>query len=81
MTTSATGLNATSLGCSLTCKAIDTSIAFYRDVLGFTVDMTFAHEGRLAGAVISAGHIRIVLNQGGGRRRRCGADQGSRQPD
>jgi uncharacterized glyoxalase superfamily protein PhnB len=67
MTTSATALNATTLGCSLTCKAIDTSIAFYRDVLGFTVDMTFEHEGKLAGAVITAGHIRIVLNQDDGK--------------
>jgi uncharacterized glyoxalase superfamily protein PhnB len=67
MTTSATRLNATTLGCSLTCKAIETSIAFYRDVLGFAVDMTFEYEGKLAGAVISAGHIRIVLNQDDGK--------------
>lgn len=60
-------LNATTLGCSLTCKQIATSIAFYRDVLGFSVDMTFEYEGKLAGAVISAGSIRIVLNQDDGK--------------
>jgi uncharacterized glyoxalase superfamily protein PhnB len=67
MSNPVTALNATTLGCSLTCKAIDASIAFYRDVLGFTVNMTFEHEGKLAGAVISAGHIRIVLNQDDGK--------------
>ena len=67
MTPTASGINATSLGCSLTCKKIDTSIAFYRDVLGFSVDMTFEHEGKIAGAVISAGGIRIVLNQDDGK--------------
>jgi uncharacterized glyoxalase superfamily protein PhnB len=60
-------LNATALGCSLTCKQIETSIAFYRDVLGFSVAMTFEHEGKLAGAVITAGDIRIVLNQDDGK--------------
>ena len=67
MTTSAAGINATTLGCSLTCKEIERSIAFYRDVLGFAVDMTFENEGKLAGAVISAGSIRIVLNQDDGK--------------
>jgi uncharacterized glyoxalase superfamily protein PhnB len=67
MTNTPAGISATTLGCSLTCKKIDTSIAFYRDVLGFSVDMTFEHEGKVAGAVISAGHIRIVLNQDDGK--------------
>ena len=67
MTPTPAGINATTLGCSLTCKKIDTSIAFYRDVLGFSVDMTFEHEGKVAGAVISAGNIRIVLNQDDGK--------------
>lgn len=65
--TNSAGFNATTLGCSLTCKQIAASVAFYRDVLGFTVDMTFENEGALAGAVISAGHIRIVLNQDDGK--------------
>ena len=65
--TAAAGLNATTLGCSITCKELQTSIAFYRDALGFAVDMTFEHEGKVAGAVISAGMIRIVLNQDNGK--------------
>lgn len=67
MTNAGTTLNATMLGCSLTCKEIETSIRFYRDVLGFAVDMAFEHEGKPAGAVISAGDIRIVLNQDDGK--------------
>lgn len=59
-------LNATTLGCSLTCKDIAASIRWYEEVLGFTVAMRFEHEGKLAGAIIAAGDIRIVLNQDDG---------------
>lgn len=65
--TNAASIFATTLSCSLTCKQIDTSVAFYRDVLGFAVEMTFENEGALAGAVMSAGHIRIILNQDDGK--------------
>jgi uncharacterized glyoxalase superfamily protein PhnB len=65
MTATAT-INATTLGCSLTCKDIAASIRFYTEVLGFTVAMTFEREGKVAGAVIQAGDIRIVLNQDDG---------------
>jgi len=67
MTNAATALNATTLGCSITCRELETSLRFYRDTLGFAVDMTFEHEGVLAGAVIRAGEIRIVLNQDDGK--------------
>lgn len=60
-------LNATTMGCSITCTNIETSLAFYRDVLGFAVDMTFENEGKTAGAVIRAGQVRIVLNQDDGK--------------
>lgn len=60
-------LNASTLGLSLTCKDIETSIDFYRDVLGFTVAMPFEKEGKLVGAVVTAGEIRIVLNQDDGK--------------
>jgi uncharacterized glyoxalase superfamily protein PhnB len=60
-------LNATTLGCSLTCKDVVASIAWYRDVLGFTVTFEFERDGKVAGAVILAGDIRIVLNQDDGK--------------
>lgn len=62
-----TPLNATTLSCSITCKKLDASLAFYRDVLGFSVDMTYGDAGVMAGAVISNGQIRIVLNQDDGK--------------
>ncbi len=66
MTNTAAALNATTLGCSLTCKDVAASIAWYRDAVGFAVDQTFERDGKVAGAVISAGEIRIVLNQDDG---------------
>jgi len=67
MTTTAAALNATTLGCSITCKDVEASIRWYHEVLGFAVDQKFEHEGRLLGAVIRAGDIRIVLNQDDGQ--------------
>ena len=67
MTTTAAVFNATTMGCSLTCKNIDASMRWYRDVLGFVVDQTFEVNGKLAGAMIRAGDIRIVLNQDDGK--------------
>ena len=67
MTTTATVLNATTLGCSITCKDVTASIRFYTEVLGFAVAMTFERDGKTAGAIIHAGDIRIVLNQDDGQ--------------
>lgn len=58
-----TALNATTLGCSITCDDVEKAIRFYEEAIGFTVDMRFEKEGKLAGAIVSAGDIRIVLNQ------------------
>jgi uncharacterized glyoxalase superfamily protein PhnB len=63
----ASGFNATTLGCSLTCKDLDTAIRFYRDAVGFTVEHSFEHEGKVVAAVVAAGDIRIVLNQDDGK--------------
>lgn len=62
-----TALHATNLGCSLTCKDVETSIRFYRDAIGFGVAQTFERDGKVAGAVVTAGDIRIVLNQDDGK--------------
>jgi len=67
MTTTTAALNATTLGCSITCKNIEASVRWYREALGFKVDQTWEAEGKLAGAIISAGDIRIVLNQDDGK--------------
>ncbi len=60
-------LNATTMGCSITCKDLEASIRFYRDAIGFGVDQTFERDGKVVGAIIAAGEIRIVLNQDDGK--------------
>jgi len=60
-------INATTLGGSLTCKDLETSIRFYRDAIGFAVPQTFQHEGKVVAAVVAAGDCRLVLNQDDGK--------------
>jgi len=67
MTATTTAINATTLGCSITCKDVAASIRFYTEVLGFTVAMSFERDGKVAGAAIQAGDIRIILNQDDGK--------------
>ena len=55
MTNTTAVLNATTLGGSITCKDLDASIRWYRDVIGFAVDQTFEHEGKVVTAIVSAG--------------------------
>ena len=67
MTDTSAAINATNLGCSLTCKNLEASLGFYRDALGFAVAQTFDIDGKMAGAIIAAGDCRIVLNQDDGK--------------
>lgn len=66
MTDVTAAINATNLGCSITCKDLEASIRFYRDAIGFAVAHRFEHEGKAVAAVVAAGDIRIVLNQDDG---------------
>ena len=67
MTDSKAVLNATTMGSSITCKDLDASLRWYRDVIGFAVAQTFEHEGKVVAAVIGAGEIHLVLNQDDGK--------------
>ena len=67
MTETTATINATNLGCSLTCKDLDASIRFYREAVGFAVLETYEHEGKVVVAVLAAGDCRIVLNQDDGK--------------
>lgn len=60
-------INATNLGCSITCKDLEASIHFYRDAVGFAVLQTFEREGKVVAAVVAAGDCRIVLNKDDGK--------------
>jgi uncharacterized glyoxalase superfamily protein PhnB len=57
---------ARSLGASMTVKDLQTSLAWYRDVVGFTVDQQYEHAGVLRGVALKAGDVRILLNQDDG---------------
>lgn len=60
-------INATNLGCSITCKDLEASIRFYRDAIGFAVYQTYDNNGKVAAAVVGAGNCRLVLNQDDGK--------------
>lgn len=67
MTDATAAINATNLGCSITCKDLETSIRFYRDAIGFAVVHTFQNDGKTVAAVVAAGDCRLVLNQDDGK--------------
>jgi len=53
---------------SLTAKDLLRSVAWYRDVLGFTVDNVRERDGKPAAASLRSGAARIFLNQDDGGR-------------
>ena len=57
---------ARSLAASLTVKDIEKSLAWYRDVLGFTVDQRYEREGTLRAVSLKAGDVRILIGQDDG---------------
>jgi uncharacterized glyoxalase superfamily protein PhnB len=57
---------ALSLEASLTVKDVQQSLAWYRDVVGFSVDRLHEREGVLRAASLSAGKVRILINQDNG---------------
>jgi uncharacterized glyoxalase superfamily protein PhnB len=57
---------ARSLSASLTVKDLQKSLAWYRDVVGFTVDQEYEREGKLRAVALKAGAIRILLGQDDG---------------
>jgi len=65
-------LVAQSLEASLTVADVRRSVAWYRDVLLFTVDREFERDGRLFAVSLRAGAIRILLTQDDGAK---GADR------
>ncbi|MBA3671289.1 MAG: VOC family protein [Gemmatimonadaceae bacterium] len=57
---------ARSLGVSLTVKDLNSSVAWYRDVVGFTVDRNMEREGKLVAVALKAGDVHILLNHDNG---------------
>ncbi|MEP6507914.1 MAG: VOC family protein [Gemmatimonadales bacterium] len=54
---------AASLMASITVNDMATSVAWYRDALGFEVGQQFERDGKVAATRINAGAVRILLNQ------------------
>lgn len=54
------------LTASLTVKDLQKSLAWYRDVVGFTVDEKYEREGKLMGVSLKAGDVRLLIGQDDG---------------
>ena len=59
-------LNASTLSASLTVNDVQASLAWYRDVLGFSVEREFVRDGALRIVSIRAGNVRFLLGQDDG---------------
>jgi uncharacterized glyoxalase superfamily protein PhnB len=59
---------ARALGASLTVQDLQTSVAWYRDAVGFTVDHEYERDGAVRAIALKAGAVRILLNQDDGAR-------------
>jgi len=57
---------ARTLAASLTVNDLQKSLAWYRDVVGFTVDREHARDGTLRAVSLKAGTVRILLAQDDG---------------
>jgi uncharacterized glyoxalase superfamily protein PhnB len=54
------------LTASLTVKDLETSLAWYHDVVGFTVDRKHEREGKLVAVSLKAGNVRLLIGQDDG---------------
>jgi uncharacterized glyoxalase superfamily protein PhnB len=51
---------------SLTVKDLQKSLAWYRDVVGFTIDQKYERAGKLIAVALKAGRVRILIGQDDG---------------
>ena len=61
-------LRGRTISASLTVADIQRSLAWYRDVVGFTVDKEYQREGTLRAVSLKAGAVRILIGQDDGAR-------------
>jgi predicted enzyme related to lactoylglutathione lyase len=57
---------AQSLEASLTVRDLSASVAWYRDVVGFTVDREYRRDGRPFAVALRAGAVQLLLGQDDG---------------
>jgi uncharacterized glyoxalase superfamily protein PhnB len=58
--------HADALTASLTVRDLSTSVAWYRDAVGFTVEREMMRDGALRAVALRAGGVRLLLNQDDG---------------
>ena len=63
-------LRARVLSASLTVNDLKGSLAWYRDVVGFTVDQEHERDGKLRAVSLKAGTVRLLISQDDGARGR-----------
>lgn len=61
-------LRGRSLEVSLTVNDLEKSLAWYRDVVGFTVDRRHERDGKLLAISLIAGDVRVLIGQDDGAR-------------
>lgn len=61
-------LRGRTLSASLTVRDLPTSLAWYRDVAGFTVEREYEGGGTVRAVALQAGDVRILLGQDDGAR-------------
>ena len=59
-------LRGRSISPSLTVKDLQTSLAWYRDVVGFTVDQHHERNGKLVAVSLKAGSVKLLIGQDDG---------------
>ena len=57
---------ARSLQASLTVADLEASLAWYRDVMAFTVEDRYERDGKVTSVSLKAGDVRILINQDDG---------------
>jgi uncharacterized glyoxalase superfamily protein PhnB len=62
----AESFNAVMFSISLTVKDLSTSLAWYNNVMGFTIDRKIERDGKLRSVALKAGSARISINQDDG---------------
>jgi len=71
-TSSSQSLHGLALSASLTVADLERSVAWYCEVVGFSIDQKHEREGKLMAVSVRAGEVRILIGQDDGAR---GADR------
>lgn len=65
-TTTSEQLHAIGLSVSLTVKDLQESLRWYHEIVGFHYERPLEYNGVVRGALVTAGNVRILLNQDDG---------------